>query len=78
MIFNNKTNEIKENIDKIIIKIYNYNNNNSGNNSKHLKFISFFINNKSDYFKQLRKVVIIISTIFNDAEIDNVLSLIDI
>lgn len=45
---------------KNTIKIYNYNNGNSSNNSRHPKLIGFFINNKSNYFKQLTKAIIMI------------------
>lgn len=45
MVFNNETNKIDENIDKNMTKTYNHNNSHSGNNFKHFKLISFFINN---------------------------------
>lgn len=72
---NNKTNEIKRNIDGNTMETYNYNNGNSNNNFKYPKFISFFINNRSNHFKQLTKVVIMIPNIFNNAEIGDILSL---
>lgn len=41
------------------MKIYNYNDNNSNNNFKYFKLISFFINNGLNYFKQFRKAILI-------------------
>lgn len=75
MVFDNEINEIKGNVDENIIEIYNHNDGNSDSNSKRLKLISFFINNRLDHFKQLLKIVIMIPSIFDNAEIGNVLSL---
>lgn len=69
-VFNNA--EIS-NILSLLMKIYNYNNSNSGNNSKCSKLISFSINDRSGHFEQLTKVIMIIQSIFNNAEIGNIL-----
>lgn len=60
MVFNNKINEIKRNIDKNKTEIYNYNDGNSNNNFRRSKLINFSINNRSGHFKQLIKSVMII------------------
>lgn len=57
------------------METYDHNDGNSGNNSKCSKLISYSINDRLDHSKQLIKTVMMISTIFNNAEISNVLSL---
>lgn len=55
------------------METYNHNDSNSSSNSRHLKLINLFINNKLDYFKQFTKAIIIIQKIFNNAKIYNFL-----
>ena len=54
---------------------YNYNNSNSSNNSKCLKFINFFINNRSIYFEQFTKKIMIVKSIFYNTKIDKILDI---
>lgn len=62
-------NKIEENGNRNMMEIYKYNNGNSANNSRHFKLISFFINNRLSYFEQFIKAVMMISSIFDIAEI---------
>lgn len=73
MIFDDKKNSIKRNVDRNTMETYNYNDNNSNNNSEHLKLIGFFINIILGYFEQFIKSVMIIQSIFNNAEISDIL-----
>lgn len=75
IVFNNKTNKIEENFNSNIIETYHHNNSNSRNNSNRFKLINFFINNRSDYSKQITKAVMIRSSIFINTKIGNILSL---
>lgn len=53
--------------------IYDHNDDDSDNNPKRSKLISFSINNRSGHFEQLTKAVMMIQSVFDDAEIGNVL-----
>lgn len=44
----------------------NYNNSNSSSNTKYFKFISIFVNNKLDYFKQFKIALEIMPMNIND------------
>lgn len=74
-VFKKKMNEIEGNIDRNMTETYDYNKRNSSNNSKCLKLISLIINNISDYYKQLNKIVIIIQSLFDNAKIGDVLNI---
>lgn len=65
---------ISWNNNRNIIKIYYYNNDDSNNNFQHFKSIKLSINNLSDYFEHIFKVVIMIKRVFNNTEIGNILN----
>lgn len=75
MVFNNKTNKIKANIDRNMMETYNHNDGNNGSNSRHPKLINFSNNNRSNHSEQFTKAVIIISNFFDNTEIGDILSL---
>lgn len=62
------------NVDENIIKTYDHNNSNSSSNFKRFKLISLFIKNKSSYFEQFIKTIMIIQNIFNNIKNSDVLS----
>lgn len=56
-----------------MMETYNYNDDNNSSNSRYLKLISLSINNKLSHFKQLIKSVLMIESVFNNAEISDIL-----
>lgn len=75
MVLNNEINKIKENINKNITKIYNYNKKNNKSNFRYFKLFSFFINYKSNHFEQLIKKVITVKRFFDNTRINDILSI---
>ena len=55
------------------METYNYNNGNSTSNSRRPKIITLSINNRSGYFEQVTKLLMMIQIVFDDAEISDVL-----
>lgn len=73
MVFNNKINDIKKNVDGNTMEIYNHNNGDKKSNFSFFKVISFFINNRLSHFKYFTKAIMIIQSVFNNAKIGDVL-----
>lgn len=73
MVFNDKMNDIKKNVDRNIIEIYNHNNGDKKSNFSFFKVISFSINNRLSHFKYFTKAVMMIQSVFNNAKIGDVL-----
>lgn len=68
---NNMTNEI----DKFVSQNPNdYGNSNSSTSTRHLKFTSFFVNNKSIHFEQLTIMIEIIQVIIENIKANNMMN----
>lgn len=71
-----KFDNIKNEIDKFISQELGYHsNNNSSSSTKRLKFISFFLNNKSGYFEQLTIIIEMIQIKVDDTKANDIISI---